>query len=529
MLIDSAVSGIRYETASQSGITNTAGEFRYLPGETVTFSLGELQLGSVSGQTEVTIPELAGVTTLPRTQQDVFTMFSQLADARPLHKAVNLAVLLQTLDADNLPGNGIEITAGVAALFGSDALTLDQDYTRFQANHRLRQILRQADADGLLTPRPLRPAGLAFQHALAEAGITRTAWYARTIETSNDGITGAETAIHRDFSPTGQLTVFANDTDADGTDDNSTSYTYDASNNLLTVSSDTNGDGDAEQVTSYTYNGFGEQLRKEVVDADGLTISLDEQQFDANGVLVYREFEQGATHTVQRWFADDAGTRTAYELDSDADGNWDRHDDLVYDAQDRLIERRIDLDNDGTVDQYHTRTWNTLGLQTSELQDNDNDGEVDVSTVWRYDTQGHLTEYLRTYPTSADKSNEQRVTYTYDTNGELTARATDNGNDETIDSRLTRSIETSETGNRVIVETWDDNGDGTTDRSVQEDYDDEDRLIRSTTTTADGAGNPVTTVTTWDYDAQGRMTRHVDGNNETLYSNFFSVDLGYLL
>lgn len=38
--------GLSYQTASQSGTTNTAGEFRYYPGETLTFRVGDLPLVS---------------------------------------------------------------------------------------------------------------------------------------------------------------------------------------------------------------------------------------------------------------------------------------------------------------------------------------------------------------------------------------------------------------------------------------------------------------------------------------------------
>ncbi len=38
--IDSAVSGIRYETATRSGSTNGDGQFEYLSGETVRFYIG---------------------------------------------------------------------------------------------------------------------------------------------------------------------------------------------------------------------------------------------------------------------------------------------------------------------------------------------------------------------------------------------------------------------------------------------------------------------------------------------------------
>jgi hypothetical protein len=46
VFIDSAVEGLQYETSTQSGTTNSLGEYDYLAGETVTFSIGGIVLGS---------------------------------------------------------------------------------------------------------------------------------------------------------------------------------------------------------------------------------------------------------------------------------------------------------------------------------------------------------------------------------------------------------------------------------------------------------------------------------------------------
>ncbi|MCH6551686.1 MAG: peptide-methionine (S)-S-oxide reductase [Planctomycetes bacterium] len=47
MFLDSPVGGIEYETPTHSGITDADGHYDYEPGETVTFSLGDIVLGSV--------------------------------------------------------------------------------------------------------------------------------------------------------------------------------------------------------------------------------------------------------------------------------------------------------------------------------------------------------------------------------------------------------------------------------------------------------------------------------------------------
>ena len=45
--VDAPVYGLHYTTATQNGYTNEKGEFKYKDGETCTFTLGNLSLGTV--------------------------------------------------------------------------------------------------------------------------------------------------------------------------------------------------------------------------------------------------------------------------------------------------------------------------------------------------------------------------------------------------------------------------------------------------------------------------------------------------
>ena len=59
MFYDSPVEGLEYQTQTLSGLTNEKGEFQYHAGETVTFSIGGLVLGSVLGSSMITPAHLA--------------------------------------------------------------------------------------------------------------------------------------------------------------------------------------------------------------------------------------------------------------------------------------------------------------------------------------------------------------------------------------------------------------------------------------------------------------------------------------
>ncbi len=94
---DAPVSGLRYQTPTRSGTTNAAGEYNYLPGETVTFSIGGITLGST----------LAGPVVTP------LSLVNGATDATdPV--VTNIVRLLLTLDDDGDPLNGITISVATA-------------------------------------------------------------------------------------------------------------------------------------------------------------------------------------------------------------------------------------------------------------------------------------------------------------------------------------------------------------------------------------------------------------------------------
>jgi hypothetical protein len=110
--IDSAVGNIGYRTETRSGTTNSAGEFRYLEGETVVFFIGDLELPPVEAKMVVTPLEIAQT-------DDVNNRI-----------VINLARLLQSLDEDGDPSNGITIPANAATV--AVPLNFDQPVNDFE-------------------------------------------------------------------------------------------------------------------------------------------------------------------------------------------------------------------------------------------------------------------------------------------------------------------------------------------------------------------------------------------------------------
>ncbi|TKB48378.1 hypothetical protein FCL40_11720 [Ferrimonas sediminicola] len=105
VFLDSEVEGLTFATDSQSGTTNSGGEFLYLDGERVLFSLGATQFPEVDAGERITPLELFN-TQDPTTQA-----------------VINTLRLLQSLDADGNPENGITIPEAVAAAL--EEVTID--------------------------------------------------------------------------------------------------------------------------------------------------------------------------------------------------------------------------------------------------------------------------------------------------------------------------------------------------------------------------------------------------------------------
>lgn len=101
VFVDSPVEGVTFATESQSGITNALGEFSYLAAEQVTFSIG--------------VTEFPATTAAP--QVSPVDMAASSSDATAM--TTNIARLLQSLDADGNPDNGITIPATAAAVSAS--------------------------------------------------------------------------------------------------------------------------------------------------------------------------------------------------------------------------------------------------------------------------------------------------------------------------------------------------------------------------------------------------------------------------
>lgn len=150
-LVDAAISGVNYSTSSEkNGTTDENGNYNYEYGDTVEFKLGSLSLGKVKATAIVTPISLAGNSS---------------------SRLQNLLVLLQSLDLDNEPGNGISIPAAAAAAVSAE-IDLEGDPDEFVTSSALQSIREKGGIAGdIKTPAEAKAHFLTQGISILSTGI----------------------------------------------------------------------------------------------------------------------------------------------------------------------------------------------------------------------------------------------------------------------------------------------------------------------------------------------------------------------
>ena len=110
VFIDSAVSGLHYSTPSQNGTTNEKGEFTYLIGEQITFSIGDIHFPAVDADAIISPLDIFATEDVNNTS------------------VTNMLRLLQSLDVDGIAENGIEISDLTHQLASGLSVDFADDY-----------------------------------------------------------------------------------------------------------------------------------------------------------------------------------------------------------------------------------------------------------------------------------------------------------------------------------------------------------------------------------------------------------------
>jgi len=147
VFIDSPVEGISYVSATLSGTTDADGTFNYETNESVTFSIGDITLGSASGVAVITpVDFVSGAT----------------SETDPV--VTNIARFLQTLDDDGNPDNGIMISSAVTNLAAGKSIDFTLSASDFENNGNVQTVIAELTAPTSAGARSLVTATQAQAH-----------------------------------------------------------------------------------------------------------------------------------------------------------------------------------------------------------------------------------------------------------------------------------------------------------------------------------------------------------------------------
>lgn len=175
VFVDSAVSGFRYATTTYDSSTDQDGTFMYAAGESVTFSIGDIDFPAVAAASLLSPFDLAGTADTSDTA------------------LVNMARLLQTLDIDGDVDNGITIgedahtfATGMTLDFAS--ATFDADVANLIANSgTVNTMLVDANIAIAHLVATVRPGGCTEDH-------TTVGWVA-SLTTNTHNVSGQATIV----------------------------------------------------------------------------------------------------------------------------------------------------------------------------------------------------------------------------------------------------------------------------------------------------------------------------------------------
>ena len=261
VFLDSEVSQLHYEGQSNSGFTNSAGQFSYNEGEVLTFSLGGISLGSATGSQELTPFDLLGISTLDEAREGGIE-----------NELTNIVLFLQSLDRDQNPENGIDLEGLDAALAG-ETLDFTGDVPSF-LNGDYRRIINQNGGH-------YRSSKSALNHLLSNLDQSIDVLLLDTLSTDFDGNGSFESIIRYGYTDMGRLALLDRVNGITDEIESSTSFEYDAAGNLVLEKT-----GQLE--IEYGYDPLFGLLRK-TVRSDGEVSSFVEFAYDSVGNLIRSE------------------------------------------------------------------------------------------------------------------------------------------------------------------------------------------------------------------------------------------------
>ena len=181
VFVDAPVAGLHYVSGNLSGMTDAAGHFNYVPGQSVTFSVGGVAIGSTTGQAVVTplalVPNAADVT------NDTVT---------------NIGAFLQSLDSGGNPTSSIQISAAAVAALANTQLNFAQTPAAFAADPVVTAAIQAASPQKTLVSPAVAQAHMQSQNMCLFAGQ----WQFSHADRSDDTFVATVSEVNGSFGST---------------------------------------------------------------------------------------------------------------------------------------------------------------------------------------------------------------------------------------------------------------------------------------------------------------------------------------
>jgi len=430
--VDSPVEGLKYDTPTQSGLTNELGEFSYLEGESVTFYLGGTQLGVTQGADQVTPFSLYGINALTTEFEISEALIGDTVNS--FDRALNTATLLQTFDIDGNPENGINLGSNDENL-KSVSIPLLVKASTFENQTAL------ADAKILAGISQTRSFGDATKHLYDSLNIEiKSSLTARFTSSQNDK---QLSSVSFEYNSDGQVTSENTDSNNDGEIDINKTFTYDNNGNLSQVTNsasntveslsydtdnnllsrfidsqqgsdteesytyqdtklqrfdlDQNADGSIEISTHYTYSPQGNLSSIEVDrNGDDVADSVSSYFYQNSQLTSYAadDNNDGTPNIIITYAYDEKGNRTSQNIDLSAEGAPNSIGTFEYDAQNNPVRYEQDRNLDGFADYIEAYAHDKNNLRTLYKRDLNADGIWDIVAQYFYDINGNRVKMI---------------------------------------------------------------------------------------------------------------------------------------
>jgi len=430
VFLDSPVNGLRYQTPTRSGLTNALGEFQYIDGENVTFSLGNTELGIARGTDTITPFTLLGIA--PLTSEVEISNALGGSSVNSFDRAINIATLLQTFDTDGNPDNGIDL-GSADTILKSDTINLLVKARTFENQAALALAKEKLQTTGNTS------FGDAVKHLYQSLEVQ--------VELK-------------------QIASFVSELDAQTSQ--SVNYQYDTNGNISAETTDLNNDGVADVNKTFSYDNSGNLLQI----TNSATNTTETLSYNASNLLLSRLIDKVADPDIQESYSYTDNKLSQFELDKGADGTIDSSTAYTYDANGNLSSYEIDKDGDGVADTTASYTYSG-GLVSSFVEDKENDGIANLIIVYSYDENGNRISHN----IDSTEGGEPKTlsTFEYDDNNNVIRYEQDQDLDGTTDYLEAYAYNQN---NKRTAYRRDLNADGTWDVVAQYFYDTNGNRIR---------------------------------------------------